>query len=681
LIILLVPLMFGGIIQEPLALADSGTIQRVSVSSAGVQGNNSSWYPSLSSDGRYVAFDSLANNLIDSETINVNDVFVRDRNVNTTTRVSIPSEGGISNGHSSFASISGDGRYVAFESSASNMVSGDGNGYDDVFVRDRTSGTTTRISIGAGGIDSNDASGEPSLSSDGRYAAFQSNASNLVSNDNNGATDVFVRERNTGITTRISVGAGGAEGNGASSHPSISSNGRYATFSSYASNLVSNDNNGASDVFVRDCISGVTTMVSVSSSGDKGNAGSFYSAISNDGRYVAFESNAYNLVSGDTNGLMDVFVRDLTAGTTTRVSVSSAGAQANDYNSDPSISGDGRYVAFRSGASNLASNDNNGATDIFVRDRTAGITTRVSVSSAGAQANGDSLLTSISGDGCYVAFVSGATNLVADDTNFVRDVFVTNNYSSGSGHMTPVSGNWNGAGVTEIGAYLNGAWYLDYNGNGAWNGMAGGDKQYSFGSASMTPVTGDWNNDGRTEIGAYLNGTWYLDYNGNGAWNGAVTDRQYSFGSASMKPVTGNWDGAGGTEIGAYLNGTWYIDYNGNGAWNGAVTDRQYSFGSASMTPVTGDWNNDGKTEIGAYLNGTWYLDYNGNGAWNGVAGGDRQYSFGSAAMTPVTGNWNGAGGTEIGAYLNGTWYLDYNGTGAWNGTGTGKDRQYSFGN
>jgi len=243
-------------------------------------------------------------------------------------------------------------------------------------------------------------------------------------------------------------------------------------------------------------------------------------------------------------------------------------------------------------------------------------------------------------------------------------------------HMTPVTGNWSGTGGTKIGAYYNGTWYLDYNGNGAWNGAVT-DRQYSFGSASMTPVTGDWNNDGKTEIGAYCNGTWYLDYNGNGAWNGAVTDRQYSFGSASMTPVSGNWNGTGGTEIGAYSNGTWYLDYNGNGAWNGAVTDRQYSFGSASMTPVSGNWNGTGGTEIGAYSNGTWYLDYNGNGAWNGAVT-DRQYSFGSASMSPVSGNWNGTGGTEIGAYSNGTWYLDYNGNGAWNGAVT--DRQYSFG-
>ena len=189
-----------------------------------------------------------------------------------------------------------------------------------------------------------------------------------------------------------------------------------------------------------------------------------------------------------------------------------------------------------------------------------------------------------------------------------------------------------------IGAFLNGAWYLDYNGNGAWNGAVT-DRQFSFGNATMKPVTGDWNGNGIAEIGTFLNGTWYLDYNGNGAWNGTPADKQYSFGNAIMKPVTGDWDGNGITGVGTYLNGTWYIDYNGNGVWNGTGGgDRLYTFGNSSMKPVTGNWNGTGGTEIGAYYNGTWYLDYSGNGVWGGVAGGDRLYSFGNASMKPVSG-------------------------------------------
>jgi len=247
--------------------------------------------------------------------------------------------------------------------------------------------------------------------------------------------------------------------------------------------------------------------------------------------------------------------------------------------------------------------------------------------------------------------------------------------------------DYNGDGISEIGTYQAGAWYLDYNGNGIWNGTgAGGDKLYTFGNSTMKPVTGDWNSDNKTEIGAFLNGTWYIDYNGNGVWNGTGGgDKLYTFGNASMKPVSGDWNSDNKTEIGAYLNGTWYLDYNGNGVWNGtgAGGDKLYTFGNSSMKPVTGNWNGDGKTEIGAFYNGTWYLDYNGNGVWNGTAGGDRQYSFGNSTMKPVSGDWNADGITEIGAFLNGTWYLDYNGNGAWNGNGTGptNDRQRTFGN
>ena len=247
--------------------------------------------------------------------------------------------------------------------------------------------------------------------------------------------------------------------------------------------------------------------------------------------------------------------------------------------------------------------------------------------------------------------------------------------------MLVPAGEAEAATPAKIAAYLNGTWYLDYNGNGVWNGTGtGNDRLYTFGNAAMKPVTGDWDKDRITEPGVYSNGTWYLDYNGNGVWNGTGTgnDRLYNFGNASMKPVTGDWNEDGITEVAAYLNGTWYLDYNGNGAWDGSFIDRQCAFGNSSMTPVSGDWNRDGITEVGAYLNGTWYLDYNGNGAWNGAVT-DRLYSFGNASMKPVTGDWNGDGYPKLGAYYNGKWYMDYNGNGAWDGSFI--DRQCTFGN
>jgi len=234
---------------------------------------------------------------------------------------------------------------------------------------------------------------------------------------------------------------------------------------------------------------------------------------------------------------------------------------------------------------------------------------------------------------------------------------------------------------SNIGAFEGGIWYLDANGNGIWDGVAGGDLNYTFGTSAMLPVTGDWNTDGQAEIAAYDNGIWYLDVNGNGTWDGvAGGDATYTFGTSAMKPVSGDWNNDGKSEIGAYENGVWYLDVNGNGAWDGvAGGDVIYLFGTSAMTPVVGDWNSDGQDEIGAYENGIWYLDVNGNGIWDGVAGGDATYTFGTSAMSPVAFDWNSDGNSEIGAYENGIWYLDVNGNGVWDGI-VGGDATYTFG-
>ncbi|HWP32099.1 MAG TPA: hypothetical protein VNK96_10315 [Fimbriimonadales bacterium] len=404
-----------------------GTTERVSVSSSGAQGNNSSTGATISADGRFVAFKSDASNLVSGDTNGSTDVFVHDRQTGKTTRVSVSSSGAQGNGGIGLEpspSISADGRFVAFDSEASNLVSGDTNGANDVFVHDRQTGKTTRISVSSSGSQGNSYSDSPSISADGRYVAFESYASNLVSGDTNGTDDVFVHDRQTGKTTLVSVSSSGAQGDYWSQEPSISADGRYVAFSSLASNLVSGDTNGTSDVFVHDRQTGKTTRVSVSSSWREGNGHSNNPSISADGRYVAFTSDASNLVSGDTNGTDDVFVHDRQTGKTTRVSVSSSGAQGNSWSEDSSISADGRYIAFESEASNLVSGDSNGYLDVFVHDRQIGQTTLVSVSSSGAQGNNWSDWPSISMDGRYVAFGSDASNLVSGDTNGYQDVFV-----------------------------------------------------------------------------------------------------------------------------------------------------------------------------------------------------------------------------------------------------------------
>lgn len=406
-------------------VAGANDITRVSADSAGLEGNLSSYArPSISDDGRFVAFESDADNLVDADTNEVTDVFVRDRQTGTTSRVSVDSNGIEGDGGSLHPSISGDGRFVAFTSGASNLVAADTNGFWDVFVHDRQTGAVSRVSVAGNGIEGNHVSAAPSISSDGRYVAFFSAASNLVAGDNNSTIDVFVRDRQTGTTTRVSVASNGAEGDDSSmGSVAISGDGRFVAFYSLSRNLVAGDTNGTWDVFLHDRQTATTVRVSVDSSGAEGNGLSVDPSISGDGRFVAFDSAASNLVAGDTNGARDVFVYDRETGTTARVSLDSAGAEGGGGVLS-SISDDGRYVAFESLASNLVSGDTNGDWDVFVRDLQTGKTRRVSKATMGAQANGASTYPSISGDGQFVAFVSTASNLVLDDTNEVSDAFV-----------------------------------------------------------------------------------------------------------------------------------------------------------------------------------------------------------------------------------------------------------------
>ena len=404
----------------------------LSVSNAGVQGDSYSEQPSISADGRYVAFLSLASNLVGSDTNGAEDIFLRDLLLGTTARVSVDSAEVQGNNTSTSPSMSADGRYVTFLSYASNLVGSDNNGVGDIFVRDLTLGTTTRVSVDNAGMQGNSDSVLPSVSADGRYVTFHSFASNLVGSDTNGTWDIFVRDSVDGTTSRVSVSSAEVQGDSDSSQASISADGRYVAFNSYASNLVGSDTNGYWDIFVRDLVDGTTTLVSVDSGGLPGNGGSYDPSISADGRYVSFTSAASNLVAGDTNGAFDIFVRDLTLGITMRVSVNNAGVQGNSASDSSSVSADGRYVTFQSFASNLVAGDTNGAYDIFVRDLILGVTTRVSLDRAGVQGNGDSLSPSISADGRYVTFTSSASNLVTGDTNgTTRDIFVVDGVEQG----------------------------------------------------------------------------------------------------------------------------------------------------------------------------------------------------------------------------------------------------------
>ncbi len=322
-------------------------------------------------------------------------------------------------GNSYDAAISAYGRYVVFYSYANNLVAGDTNGKADIFRKDLDTGAIVRVSTDASG---NEGTGGdsyvPQISADGRYVVFYSDANNLVAGDTNGSLDVFRKDLDTGAIVRVSTDSGGNQATGGGSFsPNISADGRYVVFVSYANNLVSGDTNGQGDIFLKDLNTGAIVRVSTDAGSGQSNNSSDQPQLSADGRYVVFYSYANNLVAGDTNGRADIFRKDLSTGAIVRVSTDSSGGQSNQDSFHPEVSADGRYVVFYSNASNLVVGDTNGQQDIFVKDLDTGTLTRVSTDSSGTQANNSSFDAVISADGRYVYFSSYASNLVASDPN------------------------------------------------------------------------------------------------------------------------------------------------------------------------------------------------------------------------------------------------------------------------
>jgi Bacterial Ig domain/Cadherin-like domain/WD40-like Beta Propeller Repeat len=294
--------------------------------------------PSLSADGRYIAF-TTSGALVSDDTSGVDDVYVYDRGTRTVARMSVTSSGTQANGASRNARISSNGRYVVFESTSTTLVAGDTNSTTDVFRHDRQTGETVRVSLASDGSQANGPSTSPRISDDGNVIAFSSNAFNLATNDANGVADIFVRDMSTGITTRISVSTSGGECDLPSTQPSLSGDGRFVAFASAGTNLIPVDTNNASDVFVRDRVAGTTDRVSVSSTGVEANAASSGPSLSSDGRFTSFLSGASNLLpGGGTSGFPLVYVHDTQAATTTRPPAAPGPTFAQ-------LSGDGRYFA------------------------------------------------------------------------------------------------------------------------------------------------------------------------------------------------------------------------------------------------------------------------------------------------------------------------------------------------
>jgi Tol biopolymer transport system component len=388
------------------ALTGPAGISRVSVSTAGAAADTMSptfSSPAVSADGRYVAFDSFAGNLVGSAPDGA--VFVRDTNAGTTTVASLKANGTTDDAADTPA-ISGDGRYVAFVTDSTGLVTGGNGNFYQVYVRDRTTGTTVRASTKPNGAQGTDDSGHPSLSSDGRYLAFESDSPGLVAGDSNQWTDVFVRDRVTGTIKRVSLTSTGAEADIGGDSPTISGDGRYVAFSAY-NRMTPDDTNDVQDVFVRDTVANTTTLVSKPTGGGSANLSSSDPVISADGKSVAFVTSATNMDgTTDDNGADDVFVRSLANSTTTRVTRNASGGLAHGAASAPTISGDGRFVAYESTAGDAVSDDTNGVTDAFVFDRNSSATSRISTDQLGQQLAKGGTFPVLSANGAFVTFAT-----------------------------------------------------------------------------------------------------------------------------------------------------------------------------------------------------------------------------------------------------------------------------------
>jgi Tol biopolymer transport system component len=403
---------------------------RVSLSSSERQGNEDSFVTDYTPDRRFVLVMSEADNLVPGDGNDELDAFVRDTVTGTTTMVSIANNEAKPNDRTVDAAISDDGRFVVFASDATNLVANDTNAARDVFVRDRTAGTTTRVSVTSDEVQGELNANAVDISGNGLRVAFNT-ASPLVAEDANGEEDVYLRDLVQGTTTRVSVTSSEGEANNTSAGPSLDLDGNVIVFSSDATNLIgANDTNGVSDIYARRLATSDTIRISVGTGGVQATGGSFSGRVNHLGTLVTFQSDADNIVADDGDGHPDVFVRSITTGTLERVSVDAGGGDADARSGAPVLSGNGRFVAFESDASDLVAGDTNGHTsDVFVRDLVTDVTQIMSVR-PGFVINGDSDFPSVADTGA-VAFESVANNLVPGDTNTVFDAFVAGEVCDG----------------------------------------------------------------------------------------------------------------------------------------------------------------------------------------------------------------------------------------------------------
>ncbi len=423
-----------------VVIATSGCawVGRVSVTTAGIQSAGGSVVATdLSPDGRYVVFTSDSATLVPNDTNNATDVFLRDNQAKTTERISI-TDGDVQSALGGYQGlVSANGRFVAFMSDSEDLIIGDTNLSTDVFVRDRQLGTTTRVSRRNGGGQGDGGSYLQAMTPDGRYILFASDSENLIGLiDQNFSTDVYLRDTaGSGTTTRVSVATDGTEGDLESFGGSISDDGRYVAFVSNASNFDINDSGVYTDVFVRDRTALTTTRITGFADGTEGDGDSASVVISGNGAVVAFDSDASNLVATpDNNMTSDVYAAPAAGGTIERISGNSTGGDSDDYNFVTGLSDNGRFVLFQSGATNLTTMPVTALSNSYLRDRTAGLTVLAGTTSRMAEpsnldpAVAGSVPGAISGDGRYIVFTSSATDVTDTDTNgVVPDLYQRSN--------------------------------------------------------------------------------------------------------------------------------------------------------------------------------------------------------------------------------------------------------------
>jgi len=393
--------------------------------------------PDISDNGRFVVFESLASTLV-ADDINVHsDIFLRDRELQTTVKISEGLNGEGTNGNSFAPRLTGDGRYIVFASDASNLAGNDNNNARDIFVYDTTNKQTEMISVAENGDYFDGMSMLPDISADGRYVVFQSLARNWGGVDTNSTWDALLHDRETKKTITTNVSSEGIESHSGGGIPSISADGLFVCFGSSASNLVAGDTNREYDIFLYDVLNKQTSRVNVASDGTQ--AGGFIDSdglkvkgdgrlcsLSGDGRYIAFQSQANNLVQNDLNEMNDVFVHDRVFQTTERVSLTSTGEEGNGHSGISSISSNGRYIAFQSNSSNFSVNSKQDHNQ-FIKDRELGAIKLATYATDGTTRVSSGFIymqSTISGDGQHLVFRSGEGNLVQDDNNDNWDTFV-----------------------------------------------------------------------------------------------------------------------------------------------------------------------------------------------------------------------------------------------------------------